>query len=91
MYNVFNKYVNNNNRKGGNNVKSKGLVRKVDDLGRVTLAKEDREILGIGKNDFVEMTRIGDEIKIKKYQKTCNLCNNQLEAENSIDIEGKII
>ena len=72
-------------------MKSKGLVRKVDDLGRVTLAKEDREILGIGKNDFVEMTRIGDEIKIKKYQKTCNLCNNQLEAENSIDIEGKII
>lgn len=46
-------------------MRSVGIIRKVDKLGRITLAKEDRIILGINKTDPVEMVRDGKEIKIK--------------------------
>lgn len=72
-------------------MKSVGLVRKVDNLGRITLAKEDREILGIGEQDSVEMIRVGKEIKIKKYQQTCIICDEQLKLDNIKNVEGKCI
>ena len=38
-----------------------GIVRRIDKLGRITLAKEDRTVLGINEQDPVLMVREGNE------------------------------
>ncbi|MGE7113220.1 AbrB/MazE/SpoVT family DNA-binding domain-containing protein [Lysinibacillus sp. NPDC047702] len=49
-------------------MKSTGIVRKVDELGRVVLPKELRRTLGIEEKDPVEIYIDGDKIILKKYQ-----------------------
>lgn len=44
-----------------------GIVRRVDDLGRVVIPKEIRKTLKISEGDAVEIIAAGEEIKIKKY------------------------
>ena len=70
-----------------------GIVRKIDKLGRITLAKEDRTILGIRELDPVVMVREGNEIKIKKYEKDCLciLCSKEIQKEKGIQIEDRHI
>ena len=46
--------------------KTKGISRKIDDLGRITLVKEFRDILNINIKDRVEMYLLQDGIFIKK-------------------------
>ena len=74
-------------------MESVGIVRKVDKLGRITLAKEDRKISGINGLDPVEMVREGEEIIIKKYNKDscCTICSEKIEGDKSLKVEKKII
>ena len=74
-------------------MESIGIVRRVDNLGRITLAKEDRKILGIKGQDSVEMVREGEEIIIKKYNKDscCTICSKKIEDGKSLKVEKKII
>ncbi len=48
-------------------MKSTGIVRKVDELGRIVLPKELRRTLGIEEKDPVEIYIDGDKIILKKY------------------------
>lgn len=65
-----------------------GIVRKIDKLGRITLAKEDRTVLGIRELDPVVMVRDGNEIKIKKYEKDCLciLCSKEIQKGKAIKV-----
>ena len=38
------------NSKGGSNMKATGVIRKVDELGRIVIPKELRDVLGIQLN-----------------------------------------
>ncbi|MGG2111945.1 AbrB/MazE/SpoVT family DNA-binding domain-containing protein [Lysinibacillus pakistanensis] len=49
-------------------MKSTGIVRKVDELGRVVLPKELRRTLGIEEKDALEIYTDNDKIILKKYQ-----------------------
>lgn len=49
-------------------MKSTGIVRKVDDLGRVVIPKELRRTLGIDLKDPLEIYIDGDQIILQKYQ-----------------------
>lgn len=49
-------------------MKSTGIVRKVDDLGRVVLPKELRRTLGIEEKDALEIYIDNKNIILKKYQ-----------------------
>lgn len=49
-------------------MKSTGIVRKVDELGRVVVPKELRRRLGIDDGDPVEIFSDGDKIVLQKYQ-----------------------
>ncbi|MEY9980364.1 AbrB/MazE/SpoVT family DNA-binding domain-containing protein [Lysinibacillus sp. RC79] len=49
-------------------MKSTGMIRKVDNLGRVVIPKELRNTLGIDKLDPLEIFTDGDKIVIQKYQ-----------------------
>ena len=49
-------------------VKSIGIVRKVDELGRIVLPIELRRTLGIAERDSLEIFVDGDSIILKKYE-----------------------
>lgn len=55
-----------------------GMVRRVDDLGRVVIPKETRRMQGINERDSLEFF-MGDngEIILKKYQIACVFCGEK--------------
>lgn len=59
------------------NVKSTGIVRKVDELGRLTIPKEIRKQLNIRDNvDSFEMFTDGKNLILRKYAPSCVFCNS---------------
>lgn len=53
---------------GGNNMKATGIVRRIDDLGRVVVPKEIRKVLRIREGDPLEIyTGTAGEVILKKY------------------------
>jgi len=69
-------------------MKSTGIVRKVDELGRVVIPIELRRTLGIGEKDALEIYVDGERIMLKKYEPACIFCGN---AENVSYFKGKIV
>lgn len=57
-------------------MKSTGIVRKVDELGRVVIPIELRRNLDIDVKDSVEIYVEDDKIVLKKYTPSCSFCNN---------------
>lgn len=57
--------------------KATGIIRKIDQLGRVVLPKELRKTLSIEKGDSLAIyVSDDDEIILKKYLSGCVLCGN---------------
>ncbi len=69
-------------------MKSTGIVRKVDDLGRVVLPKELRDTFDIATRDPIEIFTEGDKIIFRKYQSACIFCG---EVSGTFNYRGKII
>ena len=57
-------------------MKSTGIVRKVDELGRIVLPKELRRTLNIDPRDALEIYVDGNMIILKKYEPACIFCGN---------------
>ena len=57
-------------------MKSTGMVRKVDELGRIVLPKELRKAMGIEIRDALEIFTDNERIILQKYQPSCIFCNN---------------
>ena len=57
-------------------MKSTGIVRKVDELGRVVLPIELRRTLDIAERDALEIYVEGETIVLKKYEPSCIFCGN---------------
>ncbi len=57
-------------------MKSTGIVRNIDELGRVVVPKELRRKLGIANTDPVEIFCEEDKIIIKKYIPVCHFCGS---------------
>jgi transcriptional pleiotropic regulator of transition state genes len=57
-------------------MKSTGIVRKVDELGRVVLPIELRRTLGIGEKDALEIYVDAEKIILKKYAPACIFCGS---------------
>ena len=59
---------------GGNNMKATGIVRRIDDLGRVVVPKEIRKVLRIREGDPLEIyTGTAGEVILKKYSPVSEL------------------
>ena len=58
-------------------MKSTGIVRKIDNLGRLVLPVELRRGLGLDEDPTVEIFVEEDTIVLKKYQPTCIFCNEE--------------
>ena len=52
---------------GGNIMKSTGVVRRVDELGRIVIPIELRRTLDIAEKDALEIYVDGEQIILKKY------------------------
>lgn len=57
-------------------MKATGIVRKVDELGRIVLPKELRRTLGIGEKDPMEIYTDGKGIILRKYAHGCAFCGS---------------
>jgi len=57
-------------------MKSTGIVRKVDELGRIVIPMELRRTLGIDIKDPLEIFTEGDKIVLAKYEPDCTLCGS---------------
>ena len=69
-------------------MKSTGIVRKVDSLGRVVLPIELRRTLDVSEKDALEIFVEGNSVVLKKYEPTCVFCGN---GNNVTQFKGKNI
>ncbi len=67
-------------------MKSTGIVRKVDELGRIVLPIELRRNLGIEEKDALEIYVEGNSVILRKYQPSCIFCDN---ADDVVVFKGK--
>lgn len=69
-------------------MKSTGIIRKVDELGRVVIPIELRNQFQIMEKDPIEIFVDGSSIILKKYEKSCLFCGNTKKLNN---YKGKLI
>ena len=69
-------------------MKSTGIVRKVDELGRIVLPIELRRTMDIAEKDAIGIYVDGASIILRKYEPTCIFCG---DAKNVINYRGKNI
>ncbi len=69
-------------------MKSTGIVRKVDELGRVVIPIELRRTLGIEEKDALEIYVDSEKIILKKYEPACVFCGNASEVQH---YRGKLV
>ncbi|MDD6799038.1 MAG: AbrB/MazE/SpoVT family DNA-binding domain-containing protein [Firmicutes bacterium] len=69
-------------------MKSTGIVRKIDELGRIVLPIEIRKTMGIGTRDAIEIFVDDDKIILKKYEPACIFCGN---ADDVTYYKGKLV
>lgn len=67
-------------------MKATGIVRRVDDLGRVVIPKELRKTLGLQEGDGLELFVDGENIILHKYSPACIFCG---EAEGVEEFHGR--
>lgn len=69
-------------------MKSIGIVRKVDELGRIVLPIELRRTLNINEKDALEIFVDTDRIVLQKYEPACIFCGS---ADDVIVFKGRNI
>jgi transcriptional pleiotropic regulator of transition state genes len=69
-------------------MKSTGIVRKIDELGRIVLPKELRRKLEIAEKDGLEIFVDDDTVVLKKYEPACIFCGN---AKDIVYFKGRKI
>ena len=69
-------------------MKSTGIVRKVDELGRIVLPIEIRRTLDIEEKDALEIYVEGSSVILKKYKPSCIFCDT---TKDIVVFKGKNI
>lgn len=69
-------------------MKSTGIVRRVDELGRIVLPIELRRTLDIAERDPLEIYVDGASVILKKYVPACLFCDS---ADDVVVYQGKNI
>lgn len=59
-------------------MKSTGIIRKVDELGRVVLPVELRRTLDIAERDELEIYLDNDRIVLQKFEPSCIFCDSSV-------------
>ncbi len=69
-------------------MKSIGVVRHIDRLGRIVLPMELRKVFGIKQDDPLEIYVDEDKIILKQYKPACIFCGN---AKEMVSYKGQNI
>ena len=69
-------------------MKSTGIIRKLDKLGRVVLPIELRKTLSIDIKDGLEIFTEQDMIVLKKHSPDCFICG---QSKNLVVFKGKLL
>ena len=69
-------------------IKSTGIVRRVDELGRVVIPIELRNKFGILEKDPIEIYVDGSSIILKKYEPNCIFCGS---SKDTLEYNDKLI
>jgi len=69
-------------------MKSTGIVRKIDELGRIVLPIELRRVLDIAEKDPMEIFVTDESIVLKKYHPSCVFCTT---SSDLIQYRGKLV
>ena len=69
-------------------MKSTGMVRQLDTLGRIVIPVELRRTMDLSLKDTLEIFVDGDQIVLKKYHPACVFCN---DARDVISYKGKLV
>ena len=69
-------------------MKSTGIIRRVDELGRVVIPMEIRNQFNIVEKDPIEIYVEGSCIVLKKYETNCIFCGN---TKNLVEYKDKLV
>ncbi len=69
-------------------MKATGIIRKVDELGRIVLPIEIRRTLDIVERDELEIFMEDDRIILQKFERSCVFCSS---ARGLVTHQGKNI
>ena len=67
-------------------MKSTGVVRKIDELGRIVLPSELRKVLGIREGDELDISVDGEQVILQKRRDLCVSCGAE---EPAIEYQGR--
>ena len=67
-------------------MKATGIVRQLDQLGRIVIPKELRKTFDLNEKDPIEIYVEGNDIILRKYQPACIFCN---DATDVVQYQGK--
>ena len=71
-------------------MKSTGVVRKLDNLGRIVIPIEIRRTLGIEISDSLEISVDADKVILTKYHQGCTFCDST-DAASLKEFGGHVI
>lgn len=69
-------------------MKSSGIVRKLDPLGRIVIPKEIRKVLGINNGDSLEIVQVNSEVVVRRYIKGCIFCGSD---KDGVEFKGNVV
>ncbi|ABR34385.1 MULTISPECIES: AbrB/MazE/SpoVT family DNA-binding domain-containing protein [Clostridium] len=69
-------------------MKSSGIVRKLDPLGRIVIPKEIRKVLEIYEGDSMEIIKVDNGVVVKKYIKGCIFCGSDKDV---VEFNGAVV
>lgn len=69
-------------------MKSTGIVRNVDELGRIVIPKEMRKKMDIASSDPIEIYVEDDKIILQKYKNACTFCGS---SESLTAFKGRCV
>lgn len=69
-------------------MKATGIVRRVDELGRIVMPIELRRTLDIEVKDSMEIFVEGERIILRKYNPACVFCG---ELDGAANFKGKLV
>lgn len=69
-------------------MKSTGIIRLLDELGRIVIPKELREKFKLKEKDPIEIFVEGSNIILRKYETSCIFCNH---TKKLVSYNGELI
>ncbi len=69
-------------------MKAAGMIRRVDNLGRIVIPKELRTVMDIKVGDTATFFVDNCQLIVQKYETGCLFCGN---AKNNVEFKGKML